>query len=348
MAEKPEKFETQPHLMAIHDALGAPDVITVAVDQFVIPLYGERPSPKMIESVKTIGLIEPVIAYRGVDHRLVVIDGRRRLLAAKEAGIRQVQTVVYRNPGTFGYHTMLLLLNEQRSPNPVVEFESIRDLQGQGFSLSQIAALTGMSIGTVKRRCRFSNLTEALYNHGKLGGLSAGILEAASKLPKADQERLADKAIAGEKVGHTDIRGLRETERSEAIGMLPPEVFAPEAAADPFAEVRQAIASLRRASEALAGEDVTMFSEALRTSAFNLEHLLADEAAARKRRMDKEDTTRVETMSHEAEPVADAAPAKRGRRAKRKVDIDAAIDRGGDGESGAGVPAPADGVYAAN
>jgi len=148
-----------------------------------------KPSKALIDSVRNWGVIQPVFVHRNVgDDDLVVVDGNRRVLAARNADV-MVPCVITENLA-YLKHVATLMLNNLRSPNLIAETESIDALLAQGATVETIAQMTGSTVATVKKRLRLRNLTpevRAMVDSGKVKG---GVAERIAKLSKAEQDRV--------------------------------------------------------------------------------------------------------------------------------------------------------------
>jgi len=160
-------------------------------------------------SIKTTGVIQPIIVRRAGE-RFQIIAGERRWRAAQRAGLLRVPVVV--REVEEGQEALLLEMalieNIQRENlNPIDEALAYRKLSDQ-FQLTQddIAAAVGRDRATVANLQRLLKLPEDIKGQVATGALSMGHARALLALPaEADQRRAAHDVVA---------RGLsvRETE----------------------------------------------------------------------------------------------------------------------------------------
>lgn len=117
----------------------------------------------LAESIKEYGLKNPITVFRTQKGHpeMTLIDGERRLRAAKLAGMATIQAFVRDDPVT-DKTTLVdaIIANTQRSDlNPVEEAESFRRLvQEVGFTQSRVAKLMGKSQSYVSFRMRLLEL----------------------------------------------------------------------------------------------------------------------------------------------------------------------------------------------
>jgi len=160
-------------------------------------------------SIKTTGVIQPIIVRRAGE-RFQIIAGERRWRAAQRAGLLRVPVVV--REVAEGQEALLLEMalieNIQRENlNSIDEALAYRKLSDQ-FHLTQddIAAAVGRDRATVANLQRLLKLPEDIKGQVATGALSMGHARALLALPaEADQRRAAHDVVA---------RGLsvRETE----------------------------------------------------------------------------------------------------------------------------------------
>lgn len=111
--------------------------------------FDEEELAALAESLKTIGLLQPVLVSRaGERYRLVA--GERRVRAARLAGWREIDARILEE----GCHPGLAQLaeNTQRSSlTPAEMLDAVERLTSAGLSAAEIAAATGITDRTVRR-----------------------------------------------------------------------------------------------------------------------------------------------------------------------------------------------------
>ncbi|HET6870146.1 MAG TPA: hypothetical protein VFH80_29810, partial [Solirubrobacteraceae bacterium] len=90
----------------------------------------------------------------------------------------------------------------------------------------EIAAQTGMSVQTVRRRLRLRSLTPALRAAFDEGKITASLAEAAARLPDACQHELEGQLEAGLRLSVADVRDVARGRSAAATGELPGGLFA--------------------------------------------------------------------------------------------------------------------------
>jgi len=183
------------------------------------------PSRQLVASVRRYGVVTPVILVdTGDGQGKQLVDGRRRVLAAKEAGLTHVEAVTYsfnrEDARGFPAELLTLTLNELRRPNPVAEAEAIRRLLDRGAPLRDICRATGMSPARVKQRMRLLNLAAPLAQALSQGEIAISVAEAAAKLGSTEQRALADRLAERGKLTLEDIAEARSARRKAAQSTL--------------------------------------------------------------------------------------------------------------------------------
>jgi len=183
------------------------------------------PSRQLVASVRRYGVVTPVILVdTGDGQGKQLVDGRRRVLAAKEAGLTHVEAVTYsfnrEDARTFPAELLTLTLNELRRPNPVAEAEAIRRLLDRGAPLRDICRATGMSPARVKQRMRLLNLAAPLAQALSQGEIAISVAEAAAKLSSTEQRALADRLAERGKLTLEDVAEARSARRKAAQSTL--------------------------------------------------------------------------------------------------------------------------------
>lgn len=117
--------------------LDVPGTVETGLDD---PYRDHKPSSGLIESVKTFGvLLSPRVVKRGKAYH--VEDGRRRVLAAREAGIESISCVVVDEDENQPNALRVRASNSYRHEDPVwVKALDARRLKEQGFSVAQICS----------------------------------------------------------------------------------------------------------------------------------------------------------------------------------------------------------------
>lgn len=186
-------------------------------------LVAETPDRAMVETVRSFGVVEPIILLR-VGKTTRVADGRRRILAARAAGLDEIPARVYDLNAVAG-SLLTIILNDRRKSNPVAEYDAICELQQMGASEHVIFQATGMTVGTIRNRVKLGDLHEDLMALLRQGSVAIGVAQSAARLPRRLQELLILRFKEGGKLTTKDVKAVKTARTKEAAAALPDELF---------------------------------------------------------------------------------------------------------------------------
>jgi ParB-like chromosome segregation protein Spo0J len=224
--------------------LGAgPKLTQIPLSAFPLDLPGPRPGREFRRAVSRYGVVVPVVLEEDpngqITHRnatFALLDGNRRVMAAREAGFETIPARVF-GATTIGSH-LTLALNGLRTANPVTEYEAIRELTRAGHSESDITRLTGFPASRLRARMQLGRLEPALFDALRRQAITQGIAEGAARLPVALQSELVDTLEATGKLTAKDLRAVRQASLDTAVASLPIDIFEPAPSVDvPVADV---------------------------------------------------------------------------------------------------------------
>ena len=171
------------------DSPGAP--LEVPLDQIAPNPFQPRQThndnllKSLAESIKSRGVLEPLLVRRAGPEQFELIAGERRLRASQMARLKTVPVII-REASQSDMLEMALIENLHREDlNPIEEAQAYRRL-GEEFKRTQaeIARLTGHDRSTVANLLRLLNLPEAIQKDVIQGRLSAGHARALLALEK--------------------------------------------------------------------------------------------------------------------------------------------------------------------
>jgi ParB-like nuclease domain len=109
-----------------------------------------------LDSIKTSGVLQPLIVFRGADKRLFIEDGHRRYLRALIAKLIEgidlapIPFIFSRNASKFATkidrQMTQLIANSSQPSHPWEEARVVRNAIDAGWSIDQIAQKTGRSL----------------------------------------------------------------------------------------------------------------------------------------------------------------------------------------------------------
>lgn len=124
-------------------------------------LISPEPSKQLVESVRTLGVLEPVILLledRQGPH-YTVLGGNRRIKAARLAHHLSIPARVYTEEyEILPIERLILDLNVHNSPNVYEETKQLLSLQEKGLTEKELQALTGIFSTTLKKQLSVNDL----------------------------------------------------------------------------------------------------------------------------------------------------------------------------------------------
>ncbi|MDQ3528655.1 MAG: ParB/RepB/Spo0J family partition protein [Actinomycetota bacterium] len=162
--------------------------------------FDERALEELAQSLREVGLLQPILVRPIGDRRYEIIAGERRFRAARLAGLEEIPAIL-RHTDDAALLTEALIENVHRADlNPLEEAAALQQLLDD-FALTheELARRLGKSRSAVSNALRLLALPAELQRAVAAGSLSAG--HARALLGASDQglqQRLAQRVIAEE------------------------------------------------------------------------------------------------------------------------------------------------------
>ena len=204
------KAPRQPPKITLSDAepataTAAPDAGLHQIDLDLIRPNARQPRQDFDEaalealagSLKSQGVIQPVIVRPVGDGRYELVAGERRWRAAQQAGLMKIPALI-RSETPDRALELALIENVQREDlNPIEEAEAYRTLiQEMGLTQAEVAERVGKQRSTISNMIRLLGLPRAVQKLVRTGDLSMGHARAVAGLEShALQTRLAEQAV---------------------------------------------------------------------------------------------------------------------------------------------------------
>ena len=170
--------------------------------------FAEEAMAELVDSIKEVGLLQPVVVRRTGESSYELIMGERRWRAIKEAGLETIPAIV-RQTGDDAMLRDALLENLHRSElNPLEEAAAYRQLLDDfGCTHDELAGRLGRSRPQISNTLRLLNLSPAVQRRVAASVLSAGHARALLGVSDAAaQDRIAGRVVAE----GISVRGLEE------------------------------------------------------------------------------------------------------------------------------------------
>jgi len=185
--------------------------------------FSEAAIAELAASIKSTGLIQPVIVRQLSGGTYQLIAGERRWRAARIAGLAKIPAIL-REVDSFTQAQMALIENIQREDlNPIDRAESYKSLMGQlGLTQNELANRLGEDRSSIANFLRLLELAEPvrqLVRDGKLSNGHAKLLAGLTDI--LQQERLAEVVISQELSVRNLERMLADAEIKPAASPRP-------------------------------------------------------------------------------------------------------------------------------
>jgi ParB family chromosome partitioning protein len=137
--------------------------------------FDETELQELADSIKTYGIIQPIIAANAGDGTFIIIAGERRTRAAKLAGLTAVPVII-RDYTDQKRLEISLIENIQRTDlNPIEEAAAFKNLMDfSNFSQDELAARVGKNRSTVANALRLLKLPVEIQKNIEAGKISSG------------------------------------------------------------------------------------------------------------------------------------------------------------------------------
>ncbi|MDR2964998.1 MAG: ParB/RepB/Spo0J family partition protein [Treponema sp.] len=173
--------------------------------------FDETELNELAASIKTYGIIQPVIAANAGDGSYIIIAGERRTRAAKLAGLDTVPVIV-RDYTDQKKLEVSLIENIQRTDlNPIDEAAAYKNLMDfSGFSQDELASRVGKNRSTVANALRLLKLSVEMQRSIEDGSVSSGHARALLSVTDAKAREKLYREILGSGLS------VREAEKNAA------------------------------------------------------------------------------------------------------------------------------------
>jgi ParB family chromosome partitioning protein len=158
--------------------------------------WGPKPAERLVENIRDNGIIVPVVVAEVPDEdgeiTYQLIDGNRRVAAARLAGLTTVPAQVIRGFSPAQLAQVTVLANSMRATNPVTEWWALDELVQAGSRPDDLARITGLSKSTLQNRMALADLDPRIFEGLARGEVPPVVAMAASRLPREIQDRLGE------------------------------------------------------------------------------------------------------------------------------------------------------------
>lgn len=152
--------------------------------------FDDEALAELADSIRTLGVIQPITVKRNTDNEYVIISGERRWRASKMAGLESIPAYI-REVDDANLHAMALVENIQRQDLNAIEIAlSMQRLVDEcGLTQDSLAEKVGKKRSTVANYMRLLRLPDEVQLALKEGLISMGHAKAIAGVP--DEKQLA-------------------------------------------------------------------------------------------------------------------------------------------------------------
>lgn len=180
--------------------------------------FDEGDLEELAESIRTQGVVQPLVVTPELDGHFVIIAGERRWRAARRAGLTEVPIVVRQVADDRELLELALVENVQRADlNPLEEAEAYLMLQEDfGLSQEEVAQRVGKSRSAVTNSLRLLRLTPEVQDYLRDGRLTPGQVRPLIGADEDAQVEMAARAVEEGLSARDMERAMREPEPAPA------------------------------------------------------------------------------------------------------------------------------------
>ena len=152
---------------------------------------------ELAETIRLQGIIQPVIVEEAGDGKYIIVDGERRVRAARIVGLEEVPVVLRQYSSDERRVEVSLTANIQRSDlNPIEEAAAYRQLmEMEGLGQDDVAAKVGKNRATVANALRLLKLPKEMQESIQKNELSPGHARAVLSVPGAKEQEMLFREI---------------------------------------------------------------------------------------------------------------------------------------------------------
>lgn len=192
----------------------------IALGDITYEPTGETPEPGMVESVINFGIMEPIhVEFDRQLGRYIIKDGRRRYLAARDAGLERIPSII--SSDVLGAPVVRLVTSGRRRENLAAEYLAVQRVlelaEAESLGIyQQLARVTGLPVERIQACLTLRKLIDPLFEGLRSCSYAGSIALAAAKLNRDLQEQLADILEREGTLTMADVRTVKGAKSSGA------------------------------------------------------------------------------------------------------------------------------------
>ncbi len=175
---------------------------------------------ELAQSIRSHGMIQPIIVRRAGNH-YEIVAGERRWRAAQHAGLLKVPVIVREVPDDKLLEVALIENIQREDLNAIEEAQAYRRLTDElNLSQEQVASAVGKDRATVANYIRLLKLPAEVRNDLAAGSLSMGHARALLSLPDESAQRRLARDVVSRQLSVRETEGLVRRETTPRV--VPP------------------------------------------------------------------------------------------------------------------------------
>lgn len=197
----------------------------IEIIQNITDYVPRQPNAAFLRSVEQWGIYTPIVLNRISEDEYHLMAGRKRLKAAEILELELIPVKMY-EVDSLSESVLTIDSNAQRSDNPLSDMEAILDLSNNNLDEKAIARLTGLTVGTVRKRMKLIDVPTEIIQGVRDGKVAIGTAEDVAKLSTKDKADLVLKLERKSKLIGKDVTEVRRAAQDKASAdQIPAAVF---------------------------------------------------------------------------------------------------------------------------
>ena len=191
-------------------------------------LFDSEKIAELAESIKTHGIIQPLILRKHMEDQYIIVAGERRWRAAKMAGLKEVPAVIMELTDRDILEVSLIENIQRQDLNPIDQALALQRFHDEfGLSHQEIADTVGKARTTVSNLLRLLSLADDIKEFMQQGQLDMGHARAILTLKGKEQLEVAKIVIEkGLSVRQTEqlVRDWNEPKQEKEKAPVAPDI----------------------------------------------------------------------------------------------------------------------------
>lgn len=180
-----------------------------------------QPIPEFVESIKRFGILQPVLLCRKSEKsdQYEVLAGRRRVLAAKILGLEMIPAIVRQGVTYADARASAMTLEAQRhfNPNPVAEYQAVKKLVQDGYTLERIISTLGMTRERIEKLLQLDQVPAPILKAVQEHKVSVTTVERFAKMPEKQKAQAVRRFEKKGTITATDLDEIKTVQKASSV-----------------------------------------------------------------------------------------------------------------------------------